>query len=69
MTVEQRYQAAIAKIGGPAGLLRLPEDVKNILKETIDLETKTEMLEAIAEEVKHEGHFHDGKGNEEHDPV
>lgn len=49
MTVEQRYQAAIRKIGGAAGLLNLPEDVKNILKETMDLETKTEMLEAIAE--------------------
>lgn len=49
MTVEQRYQAAIREIGGAAGLLNLPEDVKNILKETMDLETKTEMLEAIAE--------------------
>ena len=54
MTVEQRYQAAIREIGGAAGLLGLPEDVKNILKETMDLETKTELLEAIAEEVKHE---------------
>lgn len=53
MTVEQRYQAAIKKIGGAAGLLNLPEDVKNILKETADLETKTktEMLEMIAEGV------------------
>ena len=51
MTVEQRYQAAIRKIGGAAGLLNLPEDVKNILKETMDLETKTEMLEMIAEGV------------------
>ena len=55
MTVEQRYQAAIRKIGGAAGLLSLPEDVKNILKETMDLETKTELLEAIAEEVKKRG--------------
>ena len=51
MTTEERYQAAIKKIGGAAGLLNLPEDVKNILKETMDLETKTEMLEMIAEEV------------------
>ena len=51
MTVEQRYQAAIREIGGggAAGLLSLPEDVKNILKETMDLETKTVLLEAIAE--------------------
>lgn len=52
MTVEQRYQAAIKEIGGAAGLLSLPEDVKNILKETMDLETKTELLETIAKEVK-----------------
>lgn len=51
MTVEQRYQAAIAKIGGPAGLLRLPEGIKNLLKETRNLETKTEMLEMIAEVI------------------
>ena len=51
MTVEQRYQAAIREIGGAAGLLSLPEDVKNILKETMDLETKTEMLEMIAEGI------------------
>ena len=49
MTVEQRYQAAIRKIGGAVGLLSLPEDVKNILKKTMDLETKTVLLEAIAE--------------------
>ena len=49
MTTEERYQAAIKKIGGVAGLLSLPEDVKDILKETMDLETKTELLEAIAE--------------------
>ena len=49
MTVEQRYQAAIRKIGGAAGLFSLPEDVKNVLKETMDPETKTVLLEAIAE--------------------
>lgn len=49
MTVEQGYQAAIREIGGAAGLLSLPEEVKDILKETMDLETKTVLLEAIAE--------------------
>ena len=49
MTVEQRYQAAIREIGGAAGLLSLPEEVKDIVKETMDLETKTVLLEAIAE--------------------
>lgn len=52
MTTEARYQKAIKEIGGAAGLLRLPEEVKNILKEATDLETKTQLLEAIAEEVK-----------------
>ena len=47
-TVE-RYQRAIQKIGGAEKLLALPEDVKDILKETTDLETKTDLLEAIAE--------------------
>mgnify|MGYP006872986400 FL=1 len=51
MTTEERYQAAIREIGGAAGLLSLPEDVKNILKETTDLETKTEMLEMIVEGI------------------
>lgn len=48
MTLEERYSAAIKKIGGAAGILSLPEEVKNILKSTTDLETKTEMLELIA---------------------
>lgn len=52
MTIEQRYQAAIREIGGAAGLLCLPDDIKRILKSTTDLETKTKMLEAIAERVK-----------------
>lgn len=44
-----RYKRAIERIGGAEKLLNLPEDVKDILKETTDLETKTELLEAIAE--------------------
>jgi hypothetical protein len=48
-TLEQRYNEAINKIGGTAGLLNLPEQVKDVLKGNYDLETKTKMLEAIAE--------------------
>jgi hypothetical protein len=48
-TLEQRHTEAINKIGGTAGLLNLPEQVKEILKGKYDLETKTKMLEAVAE--------------------
>ena len=46
---EQRHTEAINKIGGAAGLLNLPDEVKEIVKGNYDLETKTKMLEAIAE--------------------
>ena len=49
MTTIERYKAAIDRIGGAAGLLSLPDEVKRILKGTTDLETKTQMLECIAE--------------------
>lgn len=49
MTIlEKRYQIAIDKIGGPAGLLNLPEQVKEILRNTKSLDTKVKMLEEIA---------------------
>ena len=51
MTTERRYQEAIKKIGGAASLLCLPEEVKDVLKKTMDLETKTQLLEAIAERM------------------
>ena len=49
MTTAERYQKAIKKIGGAAALLNLPEQVKEVLQNTSDLETKTAMLELIAE--------------------
>ena len=52
MNQEQRYAAAIKKIGGPAALLNLPEEVKKILRETTNPEVKTQMLELIAEHIK-----------------
>ena len=48
MTLEDRYQDAIKRIGGTLGLLSLPQQVQDILKRTTDLETKVEMLELIA---------------------
>ena len=51
MNQEQRYAAAIKKIGGPAALLNLPEEVKKILRETTNPEIKTQMLELIAERI------------------
>lgn len=44
---EKRYHEAIKKIG-TLELLNLPEHVKDVLKNTTDLKTKTEMLEEIA---------------------
>lgn len=49
MTTTERYQKALKKIGGAAGLLSLPDQVHEVLKSTTDLETKTTMLELIAE--------------------
>ena len=50
-TLEIRYQKAIEKIGGAAELLILPEQVKNILKITTDLQTKVEILEEITKTI------------------
>lgn len=49
--LEIRYQNAIEKIGGAAGLLNLPEQVKNVLKNTTDLKAKVKILEEIAKIV------------------
>lgn len=48
MTLEERYQDAIKRIGGALAILELPQQVQDILKRTTDLETKVEMLELIA---------------------
>lgn len=52
MSIEERYSAAIKACGGAAGLLALPQPVKEILSRPYDIETKTKMLEMIAEEMK-----------------
>lgn len=50
-TLEIRYQKAINKIGGTTGLLNLPKQIKDVLKNTKDLETKVKMLEEIAKNI------------------
>lgn len=45
----QRWQKAMNRIGGPAVLLSLPEQVREVLKSTDDLTAKTRMLETIAD--------------------
>lgn len=45
---EIRYSNAIKKIGGATGLLNLPKQIQDILKNTTDFETKLKILEEIA---------------------
>lgn len=52
MNTMERYSAAIKRIGGTAGLLRLPEEVKKILQTYVDLETKVKMLEMVADALE-----------------
>lgn len=52
--IEQRYSDAISACGGAAGLLSLPQSVKNILYTNADIETKTQLLEAVAARMKKE---------------
>ena len=49
--MEERHADAIRRIGGATELLRLPGTVKEVLKGNYDLETKTKMLEAIADRL------------------
>lgn len=52
MTIlEKRYQVAIKKIGHER-LLEAPKQIKDILKDTTDLETKVRLLEEIAKVIK-----------------
>ena len=45
-----RYEAALEKIGTER-LLRLPQEVKNVLMNCYDLEIKTQMLELIVSQL------------------
>lgn len=46
----KRYKEAVNKIGCD-GLLNLPEQIKELLKSTRDLKTKTELLEEMAKNI------------------
>ncbi len=48
MTLEQRYHEVLKRFDAST-LLDLPERIKEILKNTTDLEAKVKMLEAIAD--------------------
>lgn len=48
--LEKRYQIAIKKIGHKR-LSELPKQIKEILKNTTDMEAKTKMLEEIAKAI------------------
>lgn len=53
--IEQRYSDAIKKCGGAAGLLALPQAVKDILSLNVGIETKTAMLELVADQMENGG--------------
>lgn len=48
MTLEERYTAVMKKFTA-AELLALPEEIKEALQKTTQLEPKVKMLEAIAD--------------------
>ena len=50
-TLMQRYQDAIRDLGY-ASLLALPDPIKNMLKETTELEKKVRILEKLAKEFE-----------------
>ena len=52
MTLQERQAKALTKIGGALGLLDLPEDVRTIIADCQDYETKVKMLELVAENMK-----------------
>lgn len=58
-TIEQRYSEAIKNCGGAAGLLNLPQSVKDILSVNVDIETKTAILELVAAQLKNGGKEND----------
>lgn len=53
--IEQRYSDAIKACGGAAGLLSLPQSVKDILSVNVSIEKKVEMLELVAAQMAKDG--------------
>ena len=52
MTLEERYSNALQRIGGASELLALPEQVKTLLYNCSDFESKVKMFELIAGAVE-----------------
>ena len=51
MTLQERQKKALDKIGGALGLLNLPTEVREIISNCQDYETKVKMLELVAENI------------------
>ena len=53
MTAEliSRMNAAMEKLGGAIGVMNLPEEVKNIIVNCNDYETRVKMLELVCEQL------------------
>lgn len=51
MTLQERQAKALKKIGGAMELLNLPENVREIIANCNDYETKVKMLELVAENI------------------
>ena len=51
MTLQERQKKAIDKIGGASGLLKLPANVREVIANCPDYETKVKMLELVADNI------------------
>ncbi len=47
----KRMNAAMKRIGGPLAVLDLPEEVRNIITNCPDYETRIKMLEMVANQM------------------
>lgn len=47
----KRMNAAMKRIGGPLAVLELPDEVRNIITNCPDYETRVKMLEMVADQM------------------
>lgn len=50
--LQQRMTAALNRLGGALAVLELPEEVKQIVTECEDYESRVQMLELIADTMR-----------------
>jgi len=50
-SMTNRMNAAMKRIGGPLAVLDLPEEVRNIITNCPDYETRVKMLEMVADKL------------------